>query len=148
MKRMQGYNILYPMGWDAFGAPAEQYAIKNHIHPKKAVEENITDERENVYLNPLIHDTRIDTEDRMAETADLEITDIAEQGAMEESTRNSVKSEVAETMKSTLSDVSKRAQKKDTDNDKKHKLFTEFENKKRSQLRKTVQKVSKARDVR
>jgi len=118
------------------------------IVAQKAVEENITDERENVYLNPLIHDTRIDTEDRMAETADLEITDIAEQGAMEESTRNSVKSEVAETMKSTLSDVSKRAQKKDTDNDKKHKLFTEFENKKRSQLRKTVQKVSKARDVR
>ncbi len=41
LKRMQGYNVLYPMGWDAFGAPAEQYAIKNHIHPKKAVEENI-----------------------------------------------------------------------------------------------------------
>ena len=41
MKRMQGYNILYPMGWDAFGAPAEQYAIKNHIHPRQAVEENI-----------------------------------------------------------------------------------------------------------
>ena len=41
MKRMQGYNVLYPMGWDAFGAPAEQYAIKNHIHPKEAVVENI-----------------------------------------------------------------------------------------------------------
>ncbi len=41
MKRMQGYNVLYPMGWDAFGAPAEQYAIKNHIHPKDAVKENI-----------------------------------------------------------------------------------------------------------
>ena len=41
MKRMQGYNILFPMGWDAFGAPAEQYAIKNHIHPKEAVKENI-----------------------------------------------------------------------------------------------------------
>ncbi len=41
MKRMQGYNVLYPMGWDAFGAPAEQYAIKNHIHPKDAVAENI-----------------------------------------------------------------------------------------------------------
>lgn len=41
MKRMQGYNVLYPMGWDAFGAPAEQYAIKNHIHPKQAVKENI-----------------------------------------------------------------------------------------------------------
>ena len=41
MKRMQGFNVLYPMGWDAFGAPAEQFAIKNHIHPKEAVKENI-----------------------------------------------------------------------------------------------------------
>ena len=41
MKRLQGFNVLYPMGWDAFGAPAEQYAIKNHIHPKDAVKENI-----------------------------------------------------------------------------------------------------------
>ncbi len=41
VKRMQGYNVLFPMGWDAFGAPAEQYAIKNHIHPKDAVKENI-----------------------------------------------------------------------------------------------------------
>ena len=40
-KRMMGYNVLFPLGWDAFGAPAEQYAIKNHIHPAKAVEENI-----------------------------------------------------------------------------------------------------------
>ena len=41
MKGMQGVNVLFPMGWDAFGAPAEQYAIKNHIHPKEAVKENI-----------------------------------------------------------------------------------------------------------
>ncbi|MBR6949354.1 MAG: leucine--tRNA ligase [Bacilli bacterium] len=41
MRRMQGENVLFPMGWDAFGAPAEQYAIKNHIHPKQAVVENI-----------------------------------------------------------------------------------------------------------
>ncbi len=41
MMRMKGYNVLFPMGWDAFGAPAEQYAIKNHIHPKEAVKENI-----------------------------------------------------------------------------------------------------------
>ena len=40
-KRMMGYNVLFPMGWDAFGAPAEQYAIKNKIHPKEAVQENI-----------------------------------------------------------------------------------------------------------
>ena len=36
-KRMQGFNVLYPMGWDSFGLPAEQYAIKNNIHPKEAI---------------------------------------------------------------------------------------------------------------
>ncbi|MFB0918548.1 MAG: class I tRNA ligase family protein, partial [Clostridiaceae bacterium] len=41
-KRMMGYNVLFPIGWDAFGAPAEQYAVKNKIHPSKAVEENIS----------------------------------------------------------------------------------------------------------
>ncbi len=41
MKRMQGFNVLFPMGWDAFGAPAEQYAIKNHIHPKDATRTNV-----------------------------------------------------------------------------------------------------------
>ena len=41
MKRMQGYNVLYPMGYDAFGAPAEEYAIKTHQHPKVVVENNI-----------------------------------------------------------------------------------------------------------
>ena len=41
MKRMQGYNVLFPMGFDAFGAPAERYAIRNHIHPSQAVNENI-----------------------------------------------------------------------------------------------------------
>ena len=41
MKRLQGYNVLFPMGWDAFGAPAEEYAIKNHVHPKDAVVKNI-----------------------------------------------------------------------------------------------------------
>ena len=40
-KRMEGYNVLFPMGWDAFGLPAEEYAIKNHVHPSIAVKENI-----------------------------------------------------------------------------------------------------------
>ncbi|MDY2930205.1 MAG: leucine--tRNA ligase [Clostridiaceae bacterium] len=40
-KRMQGYNVLYPMGWDAFGLPAENYAIKNHVHPEHFTRENI-----------------------------------------------------------------------------------------------------------
>lgn len=41
IKRMQGYNVLFPMGWDAFGAPAEQYAIKNHVYPANMVKECI-----------------------------------------------------------------------------------------------------------
>lgn len=41
MKKMQGYNILHPMGWDAFGLPAENFAIKNKVHPRVAVEKNI-----------------------------------------------------------------------------------------------------------
>ena len=41
MMRMKGYNVLYPMGYDAFGAPAEEYAIKTHQHPKNVVRDNI-----------------------------------------------------------------------------------------------------------
>ncbi len=40
-KRMQGYNVLFPMGWDAFGLPTENYAIKNKIHPKIVTERNV-----------------------------------------------------------------------------------------------------------
>ena len=40
-KRMQGYNVLFPMGWDAFGLPAENYAIKNKIHPKIVTKNNV-----------------------------------------------------------------------------------------------------------
>ncbi|OQB24920.1 MAG: Leucine--tRNA ligase [Firmicutes bacterium ADurb.Bin182] len=40
-RRMEGYNVLYPIGWDAFGLPTENYAIKTGIHPKKVTEQNI-----------------------------------------------------------------------------------------------------------
>ncbi len=40
-RRMQGYNVLYPMGWDAFGLPTENYAIKNHIHPRIVTKNNV-----------------------------------------------------------------------------------------------------------
>ena len=39
-KKAKGFNVLFPMGWDAFGSPAEQYAIKNHIHPAEVVKNN------------------------------------------------------------------------------------------------------------
>lgn len=40
-RRLEGYNVLYPMGWDAFGLPTENYAIKNKIHPKVVTEQNV-----------------------------------------------------------------------------------------------------------
>ena len=40
-KRMDGYNVLFPMGFDAFGLPTENYAIKNHIHPAVVTKQNI-----------------------------------------------------------------------------------------------------------
>lgn len=40
-KRLQGYNVLYPMGWDAFGLPTENFAIKNHIHPAEVTKNNV-----------------------------------------------------------------------------------------------------------
>lgn len=40
-RRMQGYNVLYPIGWDAFGLPTENYAIKNHVHPAEVTKQNI-----------------------------------------------------------------------------------------------------------
>ena len=40
-RRLEGYNVLYPMGWDAFGLPTENYAIKNHIHPEIVTKQNV-----------------------------------------------------------------------------------------------------------
>ncbi|MFT5280919.1 MAG: leucyl-tRNA synthetase [Flavobacteriaceae bacterium] len=50
MKRMQGYNVLHPMGWDAFGLPAENFAIKNKVHPSIAVEKNVARFKEQLSL--------------------------------------------------------------------------------------------------
>ena len=47
-RRMQGFNVLYPIGWDAFGLPTENYAIKNHIHPKIVTKQNIEHFRKQV----------------------------------------------------------------------------------------------------
>lgn len=48
-RRMQGYNVLYPMGWDAFGLPTENYAIKNKIHPKTVTRNNIVRFKEQLH---------------------------------------------------------------------------------------------------
>ena len=45
-RRMEGYNVLFPIGWDAFGLPTENYAIKNHVHPAGVTEKNINHFRE------------------------------------------------------------------------------------------------------
>lgn len=50
MKKMQGFNVLHPMGWDAFGLPAEQYAIKNKVHPRVAVDKNTTHFKEQLSI--------------------------------------------------------------------------------------------------
>lgn len=54
--RMQGKEVLHPMGWDAFGLPAENYAIKNKIHPRKAVEKNIKRFKEQLKMIGLDYD--------------------------------------------------------------------------------------------
>ncbi|MCX6760050.1 MAG: leucine--tRNA ligase [Candidatus Nealsonbacteria bacterium] len=55
-KRIKGYNVLHPMGWDAFGLPAENYAIENKIHPAKAVKENIEKFKKQISLIGLDYD--------------------------------------------------------------------------------------------
>lgn len=55
-KRMSGFNVLHPMGWDAFGLPAENYAIKNKVHPRKSVEKNIANYKEQLSIIGLDYD--------------------------------------------------------------------------------------------
>lgn len=47
-RRLQGYNVLYPIGWDAFGLPTENYAIKNHVHPAQVTKKNIAHFKEQI----------------------------------------------------------------------------------------------------
>ena len=55
-RRMQGYNVLYPMGWDAFGLPAENYAIKMGIHPAKSTAENVANIKRQINEIAAIYD--------------------------------------------------------------------------------------------
>jgi len=63
--RMKGYNVLHPMGWDAFGLPAEQYAIKNNTHPRQTTEKNIANFRRQIQMLGLSYDwdREVDTTD-------------------------------------------------------------------------------------
>ncbi len=65
MKRMQGYGVLHPMGWDAFGLPAENYALKTKTHPRKAVDKNIVRYKKQLSIIGLDYDwsREIDTTD-------------------------------------------------------------------------------------
>ncbi len=56
MCRMMGYNVLHPMGWDAFGLPAENFAIKNKVHPRVAVEKNVARFKEQLSVIGFDHD--------------------------------------------------------------------------------------------
>ena len=64
-KRMEGYNVLHPMGWDAFGLPAENYAIKTGVHPQKSTQENIANFRRQIQSLGFSYDwdREIDTTD-------------------------------------------------------------------------------------
>jgi len=63
--RMNGYNVLHPMGWDAFGLPAEQFAVKNNVHPRAATEQNINNFRRQIQTLGLSYDwdREVDTTD-------------------------------------------------------------------------------------
>jgi len=63
--RMRGYNVLHPIGWDAFGLPAEQYAIKTNTHPRQTTEKNIANFRRQIQMLGLSYDweREIDTTD-------------------------------------------------------------------------------------
>lgn len=55
-RRMQGYNVLHPMGWDAFGLPAEQYALKSGTHPAESTEKNVANFRRQIKMLGLSYD--------------------------------------------------------------------------------------------
>ncbi|TMQ62417.1 MAG: leucine--tRNA ligase [Candidatus Eisenbacteria bacterium] len=65
MKRMRGFNVLHPMGWDAFGLPAEQYAVKTGIHPRVTTAENVANFRRQMKRMGLSYDweREVDTTD-------------------------------------------------------------------------------------
>src|SRR3989339_1456599 len=55
-RRMKGFNVLHPMGWDAFGLPAERYAMQTNIHPRVTTEDNINTFRRQIKMLGLSYD--------------------------------------------------------------------------------------------
>src|ERR1700678_2968427 len=64
-KRMRGFNVLHPMGWDAFGLPAEQYAIEHNVHPRDTTQKNIANFRRQIKMLGFTYDwdREVDTTD-------------------------------------------------------------------------------------
>ena len=112
------------------------------------VETEIVETRAEYLKNPQILDITENQSEEYVGEAKEENTDAITKESAKDAAQQEVKESVKEMMQSTLSSLNKKAQEKDTDKDKKHKLFTQFEREKKDALRKTVQKVSKARDAR
>ena len=70
-KRMRGFNVLHPMGWDAFGLPAEQYAVENNVHPRKTTQDNINNFRRQIKSLGFSYDW-----DREVDTTDPELLQV------------------------------------------------------------------------
>jgi leucyl-tRNA synthetase len=74
-KRLKGFNVLHPMGYDAFGLPAEQYAIEHGIHPAVSTENNISNFRNNLIISvfPL---TGVARSDQRSEILQMDTVDL------------------------------------------------------------------------
>ncbi len=75
-KRMEGHNVLHPMGWDAFGLPAEQYAIQTGKHPKETTAENVANFRRQLRLIGLSYDWDREVEHQRPGVLPLDAVDL------------------------------------------------------------------------
>ena len=112
------------------------------------IAEQINSSKPEYMKNPgIVDDEEIQSEE-FTPDMDVEQMEVIAADSTKESIRAEVRSAVLELMQSTLSETNKNEQKKDSDTDKRHKLFTQFEREKKDALRKTVQKINRARDAR
>ena len=127
----------------------ESDTVRNNANEvEQDTEEHILSETEEALKNPNIqNEAEAESEDFNIDVKDEHADAIVKESAKDKAQQN-VNEAVLEVMQSTLSGMNKKEQAKDSDNDKKHKLFTQFEREKKEALIKTVQKVSKAKDAR